>query len=110
MHHQLLSETVQHNAGVVEQHKEVVKLSAIVSVECSILAATSIEPLYGAGSVCIYQVWDIIEDISTNCLNIIPRVLCSQRFIANWVNWAFPLQQEGDLNEKKITIKICWCE
>lgn len=79
---------MQHNAGVVEQHKEVVKLSAIVSPECSILAATSIEPLYGAGLVCIYilkavhRVWDIIEDISTSCLNIIHRVLCSQRFIA----------------------------
>lgn len=79
---------MQHNAGVVEQHKEVVKLSAIVSLECSILAAISIEPLYGASSVGIYvlkaihRVWDIIEDVSTSCLNIIHRVLCSQRFIA----------------------------
>lgn len=79
---------MQHNAGVVEQHKEVVKLSAIVSLECSILGVTSIEPLYGAGSVYIYilkgvhQVWDIIEDVSRSCLNIIHRVLCSQRFIA----------------------------
>lgn len=60
---------MKQSVGVVQRHTEVVKLSAIVSLECSIFAA-----------------WSITEDISPNCLTILHRVVHSQRFMAGLWN------------------------
>lgn len=76
---------MKQSVGVVEWHTEVVKLSAIVSLECSIFAA-----------------WSIIEDISPNCLTILHRVVHSQRLMAGLWNvlGLLHLQQGRDEIEK----------
>lgn len=80
-----LSGTMKQSVGVVERHTEVVKPSAIVSLECSIFAS-----------------WSIIEDISPNCLTILHRVVHSQRFMAGLWNvlGLLHLQQGCDEIEK----------